>query len=65
MIKVNDIVDVYIDPYTKNIFEGKAQIIKVLGFHKYEIKFIRMYEPDKELFNFEYEGEILTRTIIE
>ena len=65
MIKINDIVDVFIDPYTRNIFEGKAKIIESLNFNRYKVKFIKMYEPDQELFNFEYEGEILTRTIIE
>ena len=65
MIKVNDIVDVYIDPYTKEIFEGKVKIIESLNFNKYKVKFIKMYEPNQELFNFEYEGEMLERTIIE
>ena len=65
MIKKDDIVNIYIDPYTRNICEGKVIIVKSLNFNRYKVKFIRVYSSDQQMFNYDYEGEILERTIIE
>ena len=65
MIKKDDIVNIYLRPYTRKMYEGKAQVVKVLGFNKYEVKFIKDYSPVRQMFEYLYEGEILERIIIE